>query len=177
VTDSPAARSHLVFDASALFNLGHRGRLEFLVEKLAARHHLGITEVVRGEIKDPDRAVFYERFLSAFRVTPHDAVLPETGIPLDAGEISVLAACLHLGPAARPILDETPGRRAARALGLDPWDTLDLINLALREKWLTDDQCMEAVARIREAGGFIPKPGPNDFFSDYFSASRLRRKA
>ena len=174
MTTSRQPAPTLVFDTSAIFNVGHRGRLEALLDKLAIEFRLSTTQVVRDEIKDPARAGYYEVLLKRFVIIPAPGEASQLVEVLDAGEISVLMACNAMGGAARPVLDERAGRREAKGMGIDPWDTLDLLNRALAAVLMTDEECMAAVIRIRKAGGYLPPPAVNDTFADYFRHCRWK---
>lgn len=145
----------LVCDASVVLNLGQRGRLARLVECLAARTRLVVTEQVAAELRVDDKA-YSDQFLQAHFQIEEGLLhkLPEVeqaSLPdgLDVGESSVLALCLERGWV--PAIDEKPGRAVARRLGMKPTGTIGLLHLALAEGWMTDDECLDANS-IRPAG-------------------------
>lgn len=161
----------LVCDATVVFNLGHRGGLSSLVGKFSAQRKLMVTIDVADEVNRDDPA-FYSDFLTAhFTINrdplSHIAEVIEVARPvmLHAGEISVLALCLQNGWTA--CVDEKEGRKVARQLHLNVMGTLGLLKEAIQKEWMTDDECLDAIRRMRQGGFFCPKVQVNDDFADY----------
>lgn len=163
----------LVCDASVVLNLGLRGGLTALVMKIKATRSLVVTAEVAAEIQrdDPD---FYGRFLSDhFQMVrgplPCLPKVEQASLPdgLDAGEMSVLALCLERQWV--PTIDERLGRQVARALGMMPVGTLGLLQMACSQSWMSADECLDAVQRLRANGFYCPKVRVNDDFAEYMA--------
>ncbi len=172
-----AQDSPLVCDATAVFNLGHRGSLDSLAERMRDERQLLVTPDVVKEVSQDDPA-YYGSFLSrhfminAEPLTALGKIAEASGdVSLDAGEISVISLCLQKGWTA--CLDETSARRVAKSLGLNLTGTFGLLKHAIEKRWLTDDECMQAVVRMKTGGFFCPKVLANDDFADYYA--RLRQ--
>ncbi len=86
---------------------------------------------------------------------------------LDSGEISVLSLCLQTQWAA--CIDESAGRRVARALELECFGTFGLLRHGIDQRWMTDHKALEVVRRLRSRGLFCPKVLPDDSFTRYFA--------
>jgi predicted nucleic acid-binding protein len=163
----------LVLDASAVFNLGHRGQLLDVWEKLAAARQLIVTPEVTREVTLKPRADFDYRKQLGKLCTVWDAPLPHIGkIPpeyqsvLGPGELSVLGLAHEKQWEA--VIDEAGGRAAAAVIGVRVKGTLGLLEMADQAGWLSLAECMEAVWRLKNAGFFLPvKPGANDEFPEY----------
>jgi predicted nucleic acid-binding protein len=84
---------------------------------------------------------------------------------LDAGELRVLL--LADERKATAIIDERLGRAEARQLGVKVMGTVGLLEYARKNNWLTDDDCLAVVLRLRANKFSIPKPGANDTFAEY----------
>jgi predicted nucleic acid-binding protein len=97
------------------------------------------------------------------------ADVENTALPmrLDSGEISVLSLCLQTGWAA--CIDESAGRRVARALELECFGTFGLLRHGIDQRWMTDHKALEVVRRLRSRGLFCPKVLPDDSFTRYFA--------
>jgi len=162
----------LVCDATVVLNLGHRGGLEDLTTALARVGQLVVTTEVAREVSLDDPS-FYGGFLARHFVIDHRPLLrvvevEEAAGPvrLDSGEISVLSLCLQTGWAA--CMDESAGRKVAGALELKCLGTFGLLRLGIRQGWMTDEQALDAVRRLRSGGLYCPKVFANDTFVQYF---------
>ena len=165
----------IVCDTTVVLNLGHRGRLDALAGHLRKERKLYVTPEVTHEVARNDPA-FYSTFLSLHFDAVSEPVIgwPKlsevAGQGLNAGEMSVLAACQVHGWVAG--IDELGGRRAATALGLKLMGTLGMLAHAVEEKWMDDEEALEAIVRLRQAGFHCPKVLANDDFQEYMN--RLR---
>ncbi len=163
----------LVLDASAVFNLGHRGRLLDVWEKLAAMRQLVVTpEVVREVTLKPRTDFDYREKLGRLCTVwdaplPHvEKVPPEYQSVLGPGELSVLGLAHEKQWEA--VIDEAAGRAAAGMMGIPVKGTLGLLEMAVQAGWLAEAGCMDAVWRLKNAGFFLPvRPGANDDFAEY----------
>lgn len=163
----------LVCDASVVLNLGLRGGLTSLVMKIKATRPLAVTERVEAELYGDD-AAFYGGFLADhFQIVSgplsklpqvEQASLPDG---LDAGEMSVLAVCLERQWV--PAIDERMGRQVARVLGMTPVGTLGLLQMACSQSWMSADECLDAIQRMRANGFYCPKVLANDDFAEYMA--------
>ncbi len=163
----------LVCDTSVVLNLGRRGELTALALKIKATRSLVVTEEVEAELQGDDPA-FYGRFLTDHFQTVRGPLpcLPKVEQAcqpdgLDAGEMSVLALCLERQWV--PAIDERLGRHAARTLGMTPVGTLGLLQMACSQSWMSADECLDAVQKMRANGFYCPKVLVNDDFADYFA--------
>lgn len=169
----------LVCDATVVFNLGHRGRLEQLAERLKADRGLQITPDVEREVTRDPHDGFYERFLPACFTRCAEPLTALNKIPaefapmLGDGEKSVLSLAKQRQWTA--CIDESLGRKAALAMGLLPTGTLGLLEEAVNRQWLTDAEAMDAIRRLHQNRFVLPlRPGVNDDFAEYMQRVRLR---
>lgn len=86
------------------------------------------------------------------------------------GELSVLAVCRIKGWLAG--VDERAGRNAARMLGLKLMGTIGIVERAIVCGWMTGEEGLDALRRLREQGFHCPKVLANDDFADYLSRFR-----
>ncbi|HMJ91651.1 MAG TPA: hypothetical protein VK530_17650, partial [Candidatus Acidoferrum sp.] len=169
----------LVLDTSAIFNFGHRGQLDSLLNKLTKHHRFVTTPVVHEECRraaagmhqthpELNLAQFYAEFVPAtFDIVSHEtAVLPDAALKrltdaIHPGEISVILLAIEMKATA--VIDDKLARIEARKLKLTVTGTLGLVEKGRKEGWHTDDDCLEIVERLR-AGKFRlnPPPGAND---------------
>jgi predicted nucleic acid-binding protein len=168
-----APSNTLVCDATVVLNLGHRGGLEDLTAALVQDRKLVVTTEVAREVSLDDPS-FYQGFLARYfaidsRPLLRVADVENTALPmrLDSGEISVLSLCLQTGWAA--CIDESAGRRVARALELECFGTFGLLRHGIDQRWITDHKALEVVRRLRSRGLFCPKVLPDDSFTRYFA--------
>lgn len=172
--------SPLILDASAVFNLGHRGGLVEVWEKLASARQLIVTsEVVREVTAKPRADIDYPEKLNrlckvwAEPLPNIGKIPPEYQSALGPGELSVLALAHEKQWEA--VIDEAAGRAAAKVMGIQIKGTLGVLEIALQNSWIVDDGCMEAVWRLMRAGFYLPvKPGVNDDFRDYLLKAKQK---
>ncbi len=166
----------LVCDTSVVSNLGRRGGLEALVRRLAERHALCVPQEVERELlrdRVADHGDIVNKWFAVDRrplAKIHEVLRHDPDQALDAGETAVLALGLELS--GRVCVDERVGRRVARALKLENYNTINLLEMGLREGWMSDGECLAAVIRMKAAGFYCPKVLANDDFEAY--AWRLR---
>jgi predicted nucleic acid-binding protein len=167
-----ARDSPLVCDASVVLNLGHRGELSDLVKELMAERDLTVTPEVVREVSRDDPAYYQEFLKGHFKL--HEKPLAVMGrIPqeardsLDPGELSVLAVCLEEDWTA--CIDETLARKVAVGLGISLTGTLGLLGHALVRNWMTNDDCLAVVRKLKQNGFYCPKVHANDDFPAYLA--------
>ena len=163
----------LVLDTSAIFNFGHRGQLDALLKRLAKHYTFAATTVVCDECSRGAQRQFYEAFIPAhFQLrSPEVVSFPEADLrrlaaTIHPGEISVILVAAELNAIA--VIDDRVARNEARRLNVRVIGTLGLVESALTQHWLTDDQCLEIVARLRAGRFSIRRPGANETFAEYF---------
>lgn len=138
---SPAP-APIACDASVVFNLGHRGQLEALTAALKAAGGLLITPEVEREVTRDPHDGFYDAFLKAHFTRCDEPLTALAEIPaeyapmLGDGERSVLALARQRQCLAA--IDESLGRKAAKAMGLEPTGTLGLLELAVQRAWMDE---------------------------------------
>lgn len=166
---------HLVFDTSAILNFGQRDHLEEVLPKLGKLYRIITTHEVVLELSDPAQREFNARLLAAHFPRHHPAAPPfdvatisRLAVTLGAGEISVIALATELKAVA--VLDDRAARVEAEKLDLRITGTLGLIHEALKQGWLTDDQCLEKVRTLHANRFRIRKPNANESFADYFGS-------
>jgi len=163
----------LVFDTSAILNFGHRGELAALLKKLGGEYRILTTPEAQNELTDPKRKDFYSAFLKEHYIvqsatTSFDfATLANLTRTIDQAEITVMTLASELD--GRAVLDERAARREAKVLGLGVTGTLGLMNEGLKKLWLTEVDCINAVAKLCATGFAIPRPTPGHSFTDYLS--------
>jgi predicted nucleic acid-binding protein len=163
----------IVCDATMVLNLGHRGGLGEVARLLSQERGLMVTpEVVREVTKsDPD---FYLAFLSehftvveSLKNSPPNESKVDGGI-LGDGELSVIATCMD-HPEWLAGIDELDGRKAAIKLNIPLFGTVGIIEHAAECGWMTEDEALMALRRLRSAGFRCPKVLANDDLADYVS--------
>ena len=164
----------LVFDTSAILNFGHRGELTVLLKKLSGEYKVFTTPAAQNELTDPNRKDFYAAFLKEYftvqsATTSFDiATLVRLARTMDPAEITVMALASELK--GRAVIDERAACREARALGIKVTGTIGLLNEGLKKLWLTEADCLSAVAKLCATGFYIPRLAPGQSFADYLSA-------
>jgi predicted nucleic acid-binding protein len=163
----------LVCDTSVVLNLGKRGGLSELTVRLKTERLLVVPEEVEMEVQQDDEA-FYRSFLAAhFTVNTaplaRRAEIKQAALPdgLDDGETAVLSLALEENWQA--CVDELKARAVARTLGVKIIGTIGLLQHAYIRQWMTDDECLEKLRRMKMKGFYCPKVLANDDFADYFS--------
>lgn len=162
----------IVCDTTVVLNLGHRGDLTAVAQKLKEERALYVTpEVVKEAIRTQPE--FYAAFLAAHfqTISEHITEWPDAELwsraGLEMGEISVLAVCRIKGCLAG--MDELAGRNAARTMGVKLMGTIGILQRAIACHWITEDDGLDALRRLRESGFHCPKVLANDDFADYIS--------
>lgn len=170
----------LIFDASAVFAFGHRGRLEALLAKLAAQHVLLVPEVVASEVL-PETAYDYAKLLADWfeTRTVQSAIdvndLAALSAVLDPGEIGVIVLAAQLG--GTPIIDEPTAYRMARTRGLTPTGTLGVLQYAVASGWMTDSDALSSVVRLRTNRFRCPTPEGFGTFAAYLASLQRPHEA
>lgn len=161
----------LVFDASAMFNFGHRDHLLPVLLRLKAEGGLLVPEAVVEEVR-PDTRLDYgdfarQRFeVRAVHARPVDLpLLRRLSARLDRGEIEVILLARETGGTA--VIDERLARGEALDLGLSVMGTIGLMSLAIESRWLTEAEALMDVRALRRNGFFLPDPAGIDRWADY----------
>lgn len=163
----------LVFDTSALFNFGHRGRLESLLEKLASHSELLVPEEVVKEATEQEmnRQYYQDLVQDRFRVrkgvvaAEHEEEIERLSRLLGSGELAVIVLALQTKGTA--LIDEPEARAAARRLGLKVIGTLGILAIAVRESWMAEQEALAAIQKIRAGGFRIPAVQTGQTIQDY----------
>ena len=153
-------KSPLVFDASALFNFGHRGNLSQLLVHLRESHTLIVTSSVVAEI------VIEPRFDYKVLIEEHFGIQQTITMPEDVSTLALLSASLGAGELdvillamqtkGTAVIDERAARRQARELGLAVIGTLGLLQYAVEKKWMSDSKVLASVQQLRQNGFRCP---------------------
>ena len=153
-------KSPLVFDASALFNFGHRGNLSQLLVHLRESHTLIVTSSVVAEI------VIEPRFDYKVLIEEHFGIQQTITMPEDVSTLALLSASLGAGELdvillamqtkGTAVIDERAARRQARELGLAVIGTLGLLQYAVEQKWMSDSEVLASVQQLRQNGFRCP---------------------
>ncbi len=161
----------LVFDASVLFNVGHRDHLGWLIHHLAQIHRLVVPRQVLQEIA-PEQVFDYIGFCQRyFEIYETDfgvfsaetlAILHQT---LDEGEISVIASAAELAGAV--ILDERRARSLAKQRGLQTIGTIGLLAYAIEKSWCNDLEALLAVRELISNRFSLPNANTVHSFAEY----------
>lgn len=162
----------LIFDSSALFNFGHRGNLDHLLEQLRREFQLLIPPIVREEVsyrtpgfynslitrffivREPDPDSKWNDFLAEFA--------HEVG---GGGELSVVA--LALETSGTVVMDERAGRAKVKEFGLAVTGTIGLLNYALNSLWIDERETLEIVKTLHSAGFRIRPVVPPITWQEY----------
>jgi len=167
--------SPLVFDTSALFNFGHRGQLQFLLDKLASVTELLVPEDVLEEAtqQEINRQFYQDLTRDRFQVRKgevagYEGKIEQLSSVLGSGELSVIVLTLETKGAA--VIDEPEARAAAQANSLKVVGTLGILTLSVRSGWITDADALEVVQRLRSAGFRTPPVQANQSFGEYISS-------
>lgn len=171
----------LIFDTAAILNFGHRGDLAHILTHLAGCHRLLTTPGVIDELTDPDRHVFYQRFVAEWFIVqkPADsafdlAALVRLSSTIDPGELSVLSLAKELSATA--VLDDRAARREALRLGIRITGTVGLMYQAVIEKWMTEPECLARISKLCDNGFAIPRPVPAQTLLQYLETlGRINR--
>lgn len=171
-------RIKLILDASTIFNLGHRGELEFLATKLSEEiYDFWVTPEAKAEIYLPASRAYFEAHIAGLveeRSFTSNTLSAEQMFDLtdsiQNAEISAIILAKEVS--ATVSLDDKTARKKAEIVGVTTTGTLGLMRQGLELGWMSNDECLAAVDRMRSRGFFIPRPGANDDFIEYLE--RLR---
>ncbi|MCW1967453.1 MAG: hypothetical protein KIH69_004950 [Anaerolineae bacterium] len=170
----------LIFDASVLFNLGHRDHLAWLIERLGQSHRLLVPNAVLQEIARErmfDYAAFCERYFEVY-LANFDALsaehLAELNQTLDFGEIAVIAGAIELTGAV--ILDERHARNLAKQRGLFVIGTLGLLAHAVEQGWCDDNTAFATVRELIHNRFSLPSPKTSASFVEYMRLLQASQK-
>jgi predicted nucleic acid-binding protein len=152
--------SPLVFDASVLFNFGHRGNLSWLLVRLRESYDLIATPSVVAEV------VVEPRFDYTAFIAEHIGIQQSTTIPDDLSRLAMLSASLGVGELdvilltmqtkGTAVIDERAARRHARELELEVIGTLGLLQYAVEQTWINDIDVLASVQQLRRNGFRCP---------------------
>ncbi|MDX2029681.1 MAG: hypothetical protein SF339_03360 [Blastocatellia bacterium] len=178
-------RSFLIFDTSAIFNLGERsgGKGEVIIRHLHDEYALLLPPAVKDEVMhDPpadfDYAALLKQYFTIKAAGPpeeYDDRFRLLSADLDAGEVEVLA--LGLAVKSKVVIDEKLARQAARHLGLEITGTIGLLQEAVDRQWIEAEAALSRVRAINQAGGRLPKIEAAKNWEAYFAQVMERSKA
>ena len=166
----------LVFDASVIFNIGHRGDLSQMITRLAEQYMLLVPPKVVEEIqrvaefrqyyRDLIHASFKQRAgkISAM----HADAIVRLVTRLGSGELDVIILALDSGGTA--VIDEKSARKEARALNIPVTGTMGLLQYAVQQAWLTEQDALEKIEMLRANKFRIPPVLKGQSFTDYLKA-------
>lgn len=163
----------LVFDASVLFNLGHRDHLVWLVQRLAVECRLCVPKQVLLEVASEvifDYTVFCQQYFDIYTVDYGDVpvdTLDMLNKTLDLGEIEVIIAATTLGASA--VIDERRARAVAQKQGVNVIGTIGLLDYALEQAWCTDQVALDTVHALIANRFSIPKAKAVRSYREYRS--------
>lgn len=170
----------LIFDSSALFNFGHRGNLEHLLERLQQDFQLLIPPIVEEEVslKNPD---FYGLLIDRFFVIREPNPDAKWGEFLamfardvgGGGELSVVG--LALETSGTVVMDERAGREKAKEYGLAVTGTLGLLDYAITARWINEQEAIEIVKALCGAGFRIRPVMPEMNWRRYLESLEEKR--
>lgn len=166
-------RGPLIFDTSVLFNLGHRGGLESLLDRLSLEYELIVPEEVLEEASEQQKNRQYYQHLvkDKFRVRAgavpgeYEDKIEALSSSLGSGELAVIVLALETEGTA--VIDDPTARVAARSLGLKIIGTIGILMVAVRKRWITDTEALSIVQRLRSAGFRIPAVQSGQSFEAY----------
>jgi predicted nucleic acid-binding protein len=166
-------RIKLILDTSTLFNLGHRGEMELLATKLREEmYEFWVTPEAKAEIYLPASKAYFEAHIAGLveersfttNTLTAEQIFELTDSIQNAEITAIILAKEH---SATVSLDDKTARKKAELVGVTTIGTLGLMRQGLERGWMSDDECIAAVERMRSRGFFIPRPGANDDFSEY----------
>lgn len=163
----------LVFDTSALFNFGHRGHLESLLDKLGSETKLLVPEEVLQEASEQKANRQYYQNLTKRRFhvrqgavpSKHEEEIERLSTILGSGELAVIVLVLETRGTA--VIDEPEARAEARAIGLKVIGTIGILSLAVQKQWITEADALAVVESLRSAGFRTPAIQKSQSFEEY----------
>jgi predicted nucleic acid-binding protein len=163
----------LIFDASVLFNFGHRGELYDILQELKNNYRLIITESIKRESAGETNRTYYETFISdyfeVYTGTPsrtYEKEIIALTQKLGSGEIEVIVTALELHGTA--VIDEKLARREAKKIGIEVTGTVGILKYALEKSWIDNTRAVKIIDTIREKGAYIPARKKEQTFELYF---------
>lgn len=173
-------RSPIIFDASVVFNFGHRsgGHGESVLRQLGAEHELVIPhevhiETLRDARDDFDYPTFLQTHFAMKLVASHsyDERLKSLSKKLGGGELAVISLSLHgAGTAA---IDEKLARREAKTLNVPVVGTIGLLQEAVTQKRVDGNLALEIVQTVIQFGGRLPNPHEAKTWSEYWESVQI----
>lgn len=154
----------LLFDASAIFNFGHRGELVNILEKLKQQFKLFTTyEVYKQCLIKLEYIDYYKDFINNyFKICSgkpaENMVDTLKNITKILGDADVSVLILALDTKGTVVIDEKASRREAKNLGLKIIGTLGLIHYSVEKGWISEAESMEKLNKLRNRGFRIPDP-------------------
>ncbi|MFZ5517882.1 MAG: hypothetical protein ACOY90_14655 [Candidatus Zhuqueibacterota bacterium] len=165
----------LIFDASVIFNIGHRGELSQVIARLAERYRLLVPpEVVEETQRISEFRQYYHNLISAdfeqhagkVPAMYSDAII-KLATRLGSGELNVIILALDTGGTA--VIDERTARKEARTLNIPVTGTLGLLQYAMQQAWLTEQEALVKIETLRANGFRIPSFAHGQMLSEYLS--------
>ncbi|MDP2209750.1 MAG: hypothetical protein Q8K98_13410 [Bacteroidota bacterium] len=174
----PVAKIHkiegpLIFDASAIFNFGHRGELVNILEKLKQQFKLLTTyEVYKQCLIKLEYIDYYQNIIkNYFKIgsgkPPENMVDTLKKITKKLGNADVSILILALDTKGTVVIDEKASRKEAKNLGLKIIGTLGLIHYSVEKGWISETESMEKLNKLRNRGFRIPDPIGMKSMSEY----------
>lgn len=172
----PGIQGPLVFDTSALFNFGHRGEMDALLELLSREVSLMVPSAVLAEASEQTRnRAFYQDLLKRrFTVAEgrvhagQGELITRMAQRLGTGEIGVIILAIETGGTA--VIDDPEARTGAKHLGIQMTGTLGLMLMAVSREWLSEPEALEAAGRMRIRGFRIPPVKQGQSFAEYLKS-------
>lgn len=171
--DESGIQGPLVFDTSALFNFGHRGELDKLLDLIASTTELLVPKAVLIEATEQIKnREYYQDFVRRrFQVkigqilSQHEAEVEQLYHELGSGELEVIILALELGGTA--IIDDPEAREVAQRFKLKIMGTLGMLRIAVQQKWMTEKEALSTIEKIRSRGFRIPAVQSGQSLADY----------
>lgn len=166
-------KAPIVFDASALFNFGHRGEIEFLLKNLKKEYELIIPPSVekQTQIKIELKTYYQKLIADYFNIKiafPASSLLKTfEAIVQKLGEADADVIALGLDTNGTIIMDDRKARKESQALGIQLMGTVGLINHCLQQYWLTQEEAIKIVKKLIERGSRIPILKEGQTFEEY----------
>jgi len=166
----------LVFDTSVIFNIGHRGDLSQVINRLAEQHRLLVPPgVVEETQRSPEYRQFYhellhlnfERQAGKIPILHADAIT-QLATRLGGGELDVIILALETGGTV--VIDERIARREAIALNIPVTGTFGLLKYAVAKLWLREQEALIKIEMLRTNKFRIPPVLQGQSFADYLTA-------
>lgn len=163
----------LIFDASAIFNFGHRGELVNLLEKFKGHCELLSTdEVYRQCLIKLEYINYYQNFIkNYFNIRSGKPLenMIETikSITKKLGNADVSVLILALDTNGTAVIDEKASRKEAKNLSLKIIGTLGLIHYGVERGWISEAESLEKLNKLRNRGFRIPDTFGMNSLSEY----------